>query len=230
MQKIFRIRKVIFALLMAWFVFFAPVSLLAQDKTKPLVAAKTRMAVVPFQPVAPEDEASTAQCPICGSVNSSGSIVRGAEKIVEGIFTDKLKTLKDVDLISSEKTAGVYQRISAANLKQPLLQVIQKVGMELHADVLVAGYVYRYRERVGYDYSVERPASVGFEVHLISAKDGSTLWRGIYDRTQKSLMEDVFQASSFFKGGAKWLTARELTKIGVDEVFATLSGFETREK
>lgn len=230
MQKNFRIRKVVLALLLAWLVFFAPVSLLAQDKSKPLVVAKTRMAVIPFQPVIPEDEASTVQCPICGSVNSSGSIVRGAEKIVEGIFADKLKNLKDVEIISSERTAGIYQRISAADLKQSLLQVIQKVGTELHADVLVAGYVYRYRERVGYDYSAERPASVGFEVHLISTKDGSTLWRGIYDKTQKSLMEDVFQASSFFKGGAKWLTARDLTRIGVDEIFATIPGLELKEK
>ncbi|MCK7507368.1 MAG: hypothetical protein MZV70_27215 [Desulfobacterales bacterium] len=92
--------------------------------------------------------------------------------------------------------------------------------------MLAVGYVYRYRERVGYDYSAERPASVAFEIHLISAKDGSTLWRGIFDKTQKSLMEDVFQVSSFFKGGAKWLTARELTKLGVDEVFSTFSGFE----
>ena len=106
------------------------------------------------------------------------------------------------------------------------MQIIQKVGSKLHADVLAVGYVYRYRERVGYEYSAERPASVAFEIHLISTKDGSTLWRGIFDKTQKSLMEDVFQASSFFRGGAKWLNARELTKLGVDEVFSTFSGFE----
>jgi hypothetical protein len=39
-------------------------------------------------------------------------------------------------------------------------------------------------------------------------------------------MEDVFQVSSFFKGGAKWVTARQLTKLGVDDVFKTFSGFE----
>jgi len=230
MQKLFRIRIIGCALLLLGFVVIAPHTLLAQDKAKPAPRTQTRLAVIPFQTVIPEEGAATAQCPICGSVNSSGSIVKGAEKIVEGIFSDKLRDFKDMEIISSEKTAGIYQRISAANLKRPLLQVVQAVGNELHADILVVGYVYRYRERVGYNYSAEHPASVAFEIHLISANDGSTLWRGIYDKTQKSLMEDVFQASSFFKGGAKWLTARELAKIGVDEIFTTIPGFELKEK
>ncbi len=205
---------------------FLPASLCAQEKTKPVVKNHVRLAVFPFQTVIPEDESTTVRCPICGSVNSSGSIVKGAEQIVQEIFTDKLKELKDADIIPSERVAGVYQRVSADSLKQTVLQTLQRAGSELHADVAVIGYVYRYRERVGYDYSAERPASVGFEIHMISVKNGSTLWRGIFDKTQKSLMEDVFQASSFFKGGAKWLTARQLAKLGVDEVFSTFTGFE----
>ncbi|MRR17853.1 MAG: hypothetical protein EG826_15505 [Deltaproteobacteria bacterium] len=185
-----------------------------------------RLAVIPFKTMIPEDESATVRCPICGSVNSSGSIVKGAEQIVQGIFMDKLANVKNADIIPLERVAGVYQRISADSLKQTVMQILQRVGNELHADVMVIGYVYRYRERVGYDYSAERPASVAFEIHMISVKNGSTLWRGIFDQTQKSLMEDVFQASSFFKGGAKWLTARQLTKLGVDEVFSTFTGFE----
>ena len=207
-------------------VVFTPYVLQAQEEVKPVVKTKTRLALIPFRAVMPEDASSTVRCPICSSVNSSGSIVKGAEKILEGVFTDKLRDLKNVEIIPPERVAGIYQRISADSLKQPLLQVIQRTGKELHADVLAVGYVYRYRERVGYDYSAEHPASVAFEIHLISVKDGSTLWRGIFDKTQKSLMEDVFQVSSFFKGGAKWLTARELAKLGVDEVFTTFSGFE----
>jgi TolB-like protein len=175
--------------------------------------------------VIPEDKSSTAQCPICGNVNSSGSIVKGSEKIIEEIFIDKLRDLKNVEIIPQERAAGVYRRVYADSLKKPFSQIIKTVGSELQADVLVAGFVYRYRERVGYDYSTEHPASVTFEIHLISVKNGHTLWRGIYDKEQKSLMEDVFQVSSFFKGGAKWLTARQLTKLGVDEIFKTFPGF-----
>ncbi len=226
MRNIFSIRRICCVILFFGFMVFLPVSLYAQEKTKPVEKNHVRLAVLPFQTVIPEDESTTVRCPICGSVNSSGSIVKGAEQIVQEIFMDKLRDVKDVDIIPAERVAGVYQRISADSLKQTVLQVLERVGSEVHADVMVIGYVYRYRERVGYDYSVERPASVGFEIHMISVKNGNTLWRGIFDKTQKSLMEDVFQASSFFKGGAKWLTARQLAKLGVDEVFSTFTGFE----
>lgn len=226
MHNISRIKKWGCALLLFGFVVFAPQVLQAQEKTQPAANAKTRLAVISFQSVMPDDASSTVRCPICGSVNSSGSTVEGAERILEEIFTDKLRDLKSADIIPAEKTAAIYHRMTAGSVKQPLLQTIQKVGNELNADVLAVGFIYRYRERVGYDYSIEHPASVAFEIHLISVKDGSTLWRGIFDKTQKSLMEDVFQVTSFFKGGAKWVTARQLTKLGVDEVFKTFSGFE----
>lgn len=222
----FQIRRIGCALLLSGLVVFTPHALQAQEGAKSVAQTKTRLALIPFQAVMPEDASSTVRCPVCGSVNSSGSVVQGAEKILQEIFTDKLRDLKDAEIIPSERSAGVYQRISTNSLKQPLLKIVQRTGSELRADVIAVGYIYRYKERVGYAYSAEHPASVAFEIHLISVKDGSTLWRGIYDKTQKSLMEDVFQASSFFKGRGKWLTARELTKLGVDEVFKTFSGFE----
>jgi hypothetical protein len=67
---------------------------------------------------------------------------------------------------------------------------------------------------------------VVFEIHLIKTADGSIIWRGFFDKTQKSLMEDVFQVSSFFKGGGKWLTARQLTEQGMNKVFETFPNFE----
>ncbi len=226
MLNILWIRKVGCAILLLTFVVFAPYALWAQVTVTSVDKTVTRLAVIPFQAVVPQDTSSTVRCPICSSVNSSGIIVKDAEKKAEEIFIDKLRDLKDVEIIPSERVAGVLELTSTDFLKQPLLQIMLRAGSELRADVIAVGYVYRYRERVGYDYSAEHPASVAFEIHLISVKDGSTLWRGIFDKTQKSLMEDVFQVSSFFKGGAKWLTARELTKLGVDEVFSTFSGFE----
>ena len=226
MQNTFRLKKVSCAMVILCVASLLPLVLEAQEKSPPAAKAAVKLAVLPFQAVMPEEGSSTVRCPVCGSVNSGGSIVKGAEKIVEELFTDKLSGLKDTEIISSERAAGVYRRIAADSLKKPLQEIIIKAGNELRADVLVTGFVYHYRERVGYDYSAEHPAWVAFEIHLISIKDGSTLWRGIFDKKQKSLMEDVFQASSFFRGGGKWLTARELTKLGIDEIFATFPDLE----
>ena len=200
-----------------------PVSVQCAEKDGQVVK---RLAVIAFQPLLPEEGSTMVVCPLCGGGYSSGKIEKGAEKIVEEGFIDKLRDFKEVKIIPQEKVTAVYNRVSAEALKKPLLAVLKKVGAELKADVIVIGYVYRYTERVGYDFSAERPASIAFEIHLLNVKDGSTIWRGVFDKTQKSLMENVFQASSFFKGGGKWLTASQLAKQGIDEIFKTFPGFE----
>ena len=185
-----------------------------------------RMAIIAFQPLLPQGGSTMVICPLCSGGYSSGKIEKGAEKTVQESFIDKLRDFKEVQIIPPEKVTAVYNRVVAEKLKQPLLAVLKKVGAELQADIIVVGYVYRYTERVGYDFSAERPASVAFDIHLLNVKDGSTIWRGVFDKTQKSLMEDLFQTSSFFKGGAKWLTASQLAKLGIDEIFKTFPGVE----
>jgi hypothetical protein len=200
-----------------------PVSVQSAEKDGLVIK---RIAVIAFQPLLPEEGSTMVVCPLCSGGYSSGKIEKGAEKTVQEGFIDKLRDLKEVQIIPLEKVTAVYNRVAAEALKKPLLAVLKKVGAELKADVIAVGYVYRYTERVGYDFSAEHPASVAFEIHLLNVKDGSTIWRGVFDKTQKSLMENVFQASSFFKGGGKWLTASQLAKQGIDEIFKTFPGFE----
>lgn len=219
-------KKLIYALWLLGFAILVPCGLKAQDDAV-VRQAEPQIAVVPFQAILPVDHSSsTVQCPVCGNVHSSGSIAKGAEKIVEDIFVDQLSRLKNVEVVQQERASAVYRRIAADSLKKTVLQVVQKTGQELRVDYIVVGFVYRYKERIGYNYSAERPASVTYEIHLISVKDGKSIWRGAYDKTQKSLMEDVFQASSFLKGGARWVTARQLTKLGIDEIMATFPELE----
>ena len=208
---------------------FMTLSITAQavEKNAEIAKLPMRVAIISFQPLIPaEGQGNTIICPLCGIGSSSGKILEGSEKIVEEVFVDKLHKLKDVELIPLDKVQGVYKRIASESLKEPLLNILKKVGHELGSDVLAVGYVYRYTEREGYNYSVKHPASVAFEIHLIKTIDGSIIWRGFLDKTQKSLMEDVFQMSSFFKGGGKWMTARQLTEQGMNKIFETFPGLE----
>ena len=210
-------------------VIFLTLSITSQALEKSAERTKSTIliGVIPFQPLIPEEgQGNTVICPLCGMGYSSGEISKESEKIVEEIFIDKLHKLRNVEFIPLDKVQGVYKRIASESLKEPVLNILKKVGSELRTDVLVVGYVYRYTEREGYDYSVKRPASVFFEIHLIKTIDGSTIWRGIFDKTQKSLMEDVFQISSFFKGGGKWMTARQLTEQGMNTIFETFPYLE----
>ena len=66
---------------------------------------------------------------------------------------------------------------------------------------------------------VESPASVAFAVGLIDVASGKMLWEATFDKTQRSLSEDIRDAPAFFKEGAKWLTAKELARYGVNQIF-----------
>jgi len=96
--------------------------------------------------------------------------------------------------------------------------LISKLGQGLKADAIVVGYVYRYQERIGTPYAVEKPASVAFEIHLIDVGAGLRSWRATFDKTQRSLMENLFNFRFFVKDKGRWITAKELAAEGVDEI------------
>ncbi|MEA1935680.1 MAG: hypothetical protein U9M96_02525 [Thermodesulfobacteriota bacterium] len=191
----------------------------------------SRIAVIPFQIVIPEDaSAKTIRCPLSGTIFRTCKSSEGAEKVVEKIFLRKLKDCRQFILIPTDRAGGVYRRISINSLKVTPLAILRKVGKELDADGVVAGYVYRYRERKGYPYSAEKPASVAFGIYLIRVSDGTLVWRGVFDRTQRTLLENILQVSSFFKQGGRWITAEELSKVGIDEILKTFPDLQQGEK
>jgi len=185
-----------------------------------------RIAVVPFQQIAPEDEEGGAvRCPLCGITINAVRAPGNPEKILETLFLEELNENKPkFHLLDRERVAAVFRRVSANSLTSPLRQVLRNVGSELGADGVVAGYVYRFRERKGVAYSVEQPASVTFEIHLLRVSDGALVWRGAFDKTQSSLMEDLFQISSFYRGKGRWVTASELMGEGIEQVLKTFPG------
>jgi hypothetical protein len=152
------------------------------------------------------------------------SYTKGSEAVVEGIFFDRLKDQKAFTIIPPDRVGGIYERVMGGLFKADLLDVLKKVGTELEADGIILGYVYRFRERKGFSLSVEKPASVAFEIHLIRVGDGAIVWRGIFDKTQTSLMENLLQIASFYKEGGKWVTAKELATEGMDEVLKDFPG------
>ncbi len=186
--------------------------------------ALSRLAVLPFQAIVPDDpDARMVPCPLCESVFQTEKSARDVEKILEDILLDRLGEYPQFTLILPPAAGATYRSLAAAP-RAPLTEIVQKTGKELGADGVLVGYVFRYRERKGRSYSVEKPASVAFELHLIRVSDGVTVWRSSFDRTQTSFMENLSQLSYFSKWGIKWLTARELAIEGVEEVLKTFPG------
>jgi len=184
-----------------------------------------RIAIVPFQRISTEDsDFKTVRCPLCGQLISAEKLPQGSEKDVEDVFVEKLTNQKIFVLIPPDRVGGIYDRVSAGFLKADPIEILKKVGNELEADGIVFCNVYRYRERKGYSYSVEKSASVAFEIHLIRVSDGVVVWKGIFDKTQISLMEDILQIVYFYKEQGRWLTAKELATEGIDEILKEFPG------
>jgi hypothetical protein len=188
-------------------------------------AVLKRIAVLPFAGISPDETSGrSGRCPLCGALFSADAMPEGATGVVEGAFVRRIEAGGKFDLVPNDRTQAVYQRLEAANLKQTPLQVLRAVGQDLAVEGIVAGYVYRFRERKGYPYAAERPASVAFEIHLIRVSDGASVWRGIYDHTQASLMENILHAASFYREKGRWVSAAELTEEGMEGVLQTFPG------
>ena len=128
------------------------------------------------------------------------------------------------NLIPPGQARGVVESImvSDAQLGVHPLEMIKQVGKAFEADAVVAGQVYRWQDRMGTDYGVDAPASVAFDLSLVRPSDGAILWRGNYDKTQKSLMENLFDLNTYVKSGGRWLTVKELAEFGLEHLLTEM--------
>jgi hypothetical protein len=140
----------------------------------------------------------------------------------DGILTGHVqKTLQNhhgENLIPLAKAMEAYGVISKDDTSDTLRTLAQKVGQALGSDLIMAGNVWRFKERVGRAAGAEIPASVAFGLYLIDVSNGRVLWREIFETSQSPLSDNILDARAFFKKGAKWLTANELALYGVKEI------------
>jgi len=116
---------------------------------------------------------------------------------------------------SEEPAAQPHQEQSAASVPQHAQPPL---------DAVLTGVITRYDDRQGNAMLVDQPASVAYEVYLISARDGEILWRARFDETQRPLFDNLLLAGRFFKGGGVWQTNDTLARIGLERVVRTFPG------
>jgi hypothetical protein len=112
-----------------------------------------------------------------------------------------------VDTLDTEFGGGLEQRG---------IKFTREPGEKSYLHVLV----YRYQERLGGNFSVERPASVGFHAHLFD--DGRLVKMYRYDETQQALSENVLGFFTFLKRGGKWVPVSRLAAEGVEKALDEL--------
>jgi len=171
------------------------------------------------------------RCPVCGTFMMTGELAEGAAGFLTDQLFSLLKDNSDFKLIPPGLARGVHSSLLSDEINSMSERdILVATGRALKADAVMAGYVFRYRERVGTRYSVELPASVAFEIHLIRVADGRVLWSGQFNETQRSLSEDLFDLGTFIKRKAAWITAPEMAQAGLEETLQSLAGFNIQNQ
>jgi hypothetical protein len=139
-------------------------------------------------------------------------------EMMTALLFDRLAGLDRFDMISPGQAEGVFLSLldDKESLDKGPLEILQELGKAFGADAVLTGYLYRWKQREGTDYGVTEPASVGFDLYLVRPSDGAVLWRGKFDKTQRSFTENLLDAKSHFKTGFRWIKAEELAERGLD--------------
>lgn len=186
--------------------------------------------VTSFQVIIPYGQVETISCPVSNAVCQPGTIAEGAEDFLTNTVYTYMKEKTDFHLVPPGRGDRIRYEILKEDLGMSPRRLLVEMGKRLQTEAVLAGTLYRFRQRVGGPLSVETAASVGYGVHLIRVRDGRLLWSRHFDETQKSLSEDLFKFGTFVKRGGAWLTAQELATFGLNTIMADFPASDGPEK
>ena len=192
-----------------------------QEKPSPPKIEK--MVVVGFLPaMSQRNEPNIVRSPVSGALFFGEPVT---EQAVSGLTTalfDRMVKEKRFQLISPGQARGAYSSLKLSDLLGSEIEIIQKIGAAFSAEAVLIGYVYRFRERKGTDYAVNRAASVAFDLYLIGPQNGVVFWKGRFDKTQQHLSRNILDVDTFMKSQGRWMTAERLAEIGLEGVLGSL--------
>lgn len=196
----------------------------SRAETKPSVA------ILPFFIQRGEDPGRGAPCPICKGVVLRGEIVPGSQNTLTRLLQQKIESTGTFKVLPLEKVEEAFTQIERRQFELKPLRSFIQIGKTLDQDFIFVGILFRFEERIGSHIGAEKPASVGFDVHLIRLKDEKMVWTGKFDETQRPLSENLLKIGSFVRRKASWLTAEELSSVGMDERLMRLPGLKELEE
>jgi hypothetical protein len=177
--------------------------------------------IVPFENLAERHESGTGvRSPISGRIFVAGPVSIGADRFLTGQLVSHVQRDTPFEILPPGEPAAVPEALVDSSGRQGnRLEQLSQNGRRLGADAVFAGHVYRFRERVGGDFSVQSPASVAFDIYLIDCRQPRVLWSAVYDYTQQGLSENLLGLGNFFRRGGRWATAEELATAAMDDIF-----------
>jgi hypothetical protein len=170
--------------------------------------------------------------PITGTSFLAEPVPEDVVRQMNEILFGKLMEGKQWTLVSPGQAKGVLASIIAGDKKMEKTPraMLQSVGKSFEADAVITGYIYSWQKRMGSDFAADRPASVSFDLVLVRPSNGAIMWRGHFDKTQRSLFADLFDYATYVKSAGRWLTAEKLADIGLEKLILEMPGIPKPKK
>ncbi|SMP50138.1 hypothetical protein SAMN06295888_10657 [Desulfonatronum zhilinae] len=140
---------------------------------------------------------------------------------LDGMLSELLRAKEDRPFLGTEGTRQcqelVLSKMGGEQAGVSGLRYWMDVGRCVQTDYLLIPQVLEWKEREGGEWGVTEPGMVVLELTLLDVQNQFVAGRFQYDERQRSLSEDLLQASRFFRRGGKWLPAKELVRDGLRE-------------
>lgn len=185
------------------------------------VSGRERALVLPFQNMAwLHGSDVNVRSPLTGKVFLTGPASDDANRLLMDLLIDTLRRQTDFQIVPSREASALMDTLKFSGDQQRMpLEMLVRAGRMMKAELVVQGYLYRFKDRVGRNYSAESAASVAFDVHLIDCRAQKLVWSGYFDETQQALTDDLRYIGVFFQRGGRWVTAEEMTRTAMDDMF-----------
>jgi hypothetical protein len=210
------------------FCLFACLMLLGACSTRAIHPEPVRQAsdiksilILPFHDVSRLYESNIhVRCYLCGQVMTTGFVPDSAGFFLTSELILLMEKERSYTIYSSDGSQDLLSGMMSGpdNATSAYLSLYVDAGKRAGADAVLIGHIFRFVERKGNRASVESPASVAYDLHLIRVGSSEIIWTGHFDQTQRPLSENLLELGSFIKRGASWVTAEELAQGGLEDM------------
>ncbi len=148
--------------------------------------------------------------------------VRVKPEILAGLNQALTETLQAHGTMGYKSMGEVRQCEEVRNYKDPVNSTVSAlkywlgVGKCAGVEYILVPQLLSWKERQGSTKAVASPASVMFDLYLLNVKEGRVAARYHFDETQEPLTSNLLDAPRFFQRSAKWISADELSREGLD--------------
>ena len=128
------------------------------------------------------------------------------------LFRQALRNNSDKAFVSADKAFDCSKQIMRGpNEHRAALRRWAAIGRCMDVDVLVVPQVYEWRQREGSGAGVVRPARIVLAFFTVDTRSETLIARSHFEETQQALSDNLLNAGKFFRRGARWVSAEDLS-------------------